>query len=212
MYDLSDKTVLVTGASKGIGASIARICGLAGAAVIAHYGTDLAGAEQATTLIPQSRKKLISADFSDLGSVEELWQAAERWRGGIDVLVNNAATMAWNGGVDQPLSIWDAVWDETLRINVLAPARLLRRAVRHFLERGHGTVITISSWAAQIRGYKSSYHCVWGIQGGYTKCDSDHCPSIRRSRHSSLCHCPGSRPNQIVRTVCHHPRWRESYN
>ena len=44
---------------------------------------------------------------------------------------------------------WDRVWAETLQVNVLAPARLLRNAVRHFRERGGGTVITVSSWAAQ---------------------------------------------------------------
>jgi NAD(P)-dependent dehydrogenase (short-subunit alcohol dehydrogenase family) len=149
MYDLSTKTVLVTGASKGIGAAIARQCGDAGAAVVAHYGTDLAGAEAATADIPGSRKKLVTADFNDLDSVEALWDAAENWRGGIDVLINNAAAMSWNGGIEEPLHVWDTVWDETLRINVLAPARLLRRALLHFLTRSKGTVITISSWAAQ---------------------------------------------------------------
>lgn len=149
MYDLSDKTVLVTGASKGIGAAIARQCGEAGAAVVAHYGTDRPGAEEAMAGIAASHKKLVAADFSDLDTVEALWQAAEHWRGGIDVLVNNAATMIWDAGIDQPLEAWDAAWETTLRVNVLAPARLLRRALRHFLARGRGTVITISSWSAQ---------------------------------------------------------------
>lgn len=148
MYDLSDKTVLVTGASKGIGAAIARQCGEAGAAVVAHYGTDRAGAEAAVSGIAESHKKLLSSDFADLDSVEALWQSAEDWRGRIDVLVNNAATMAWDGGIDQPLDVWDEVWDNTLRVNVLAPARLLRRALLHFLAKGRGTVITISSWSA----------------------------------------------------------------
>lgn len=149
MYDLSRKTVLVTGASKGIGEAIARNCGAAGAAVVAHYGSDRTGAEAATAEIDEKRKKLVSADFEDLDSVEALWKTAEEWRGGIDVLVNNAATMSFDGGFDQPLATWDAVWDKAMRVNVLAPARLLRNAVRHFLKRGGGTLITISSWAAQ---------------------------------------------------------------
>ena len=45
--------------------------------------------------------------------------------------------------------VWDDVWDEALRVNVLSPARLMRNAVRHYLENGGGTLVTISSWAAQ---------------------------------------------------------------
>lgn len=99
--------------------------------------------------IPSHRKKLVQADFSDRDSVESLWQVAEDWRGRVDVLVNNAAVMSFDGGFDQPVATWDRIWDEALSVNVLAPARLLRNAVNHFLSAGGGTIITISSWAAQ---------------------------------------------------------------
>ncbi|MGE0241625.1 MAG: SDR family NAD(P)-dependent oxidoreductase, partial [Parvibaculaceae bacterium] len=46
-------------------------------------------------------------------------------------------------------ALWDEVWDEALKVNVLAPARLMRHAVRHYLDRGGGILVTISSWAAQ---------------------------------------------------------------
>lgn len=149
MQDLSDKTILVTGASKGIGASVARRLGESGASVIAHYGTDRAGANQSMSTIADSRKLLLQADLENLDEVEAMWEAALAWRGKIDVFVNNAAVMLWGGGFDQPLEDWDAVWEKTLRINVLASARLLRRAVRHFLDGDGGTIITLSSWAAQ---------------------------------------------------------------
>ena len=54
------------------------------------------------------------------------------------MLVNNAAVMRWDGGLDAADEAWDRVWAETLQVNVLAPARLLRNAVRHFRERGGG--------------------------------------------------------------------------
>ena len=149
MYDLSGKTVLVTGASKGIGAAVARQCGEAGASVIAHYGSDRDGAVKATASIEAPQKKLLSADFADLESVEAMWQQALEWRGTIDILVNNAAMMSFDGGFDRPVEVWDKVWKETLAVNVLAPARLLRSAVNHFLDKRRGIVITISSWAAQ---------------------------------------------------------------
>ncbi len=149
LHGLAGRTVLVTGASKGIGAAIAAQLGAAGAHVIAHYGSDRAGAEAACAKTPVERKHLVAADFSRLDDVEALWSQALAWRGSIDVLVNNAATMIWNGGIDEPLATWDEVWDQTLRINVLAPARLLRQALLHFRARRAGIVITISSWAAQ---------------------------------------------------------------
>ena len=57
--DLSGKTILLTGASKGIGAATAAILGEAGAHVVAHYGSDRAGAEAATAAIPAERLSLI---------------------------------------------------------------------------------------------------------------------------------------------------------
>jgi len=149
MYDLSGKCVLVTGASKGIGAAIVRRMGEAGAAVVAHYGSDRAGAEEAVADIDPRCVKLVSAAFSDLEAVQSLWDEAEQWRGRIDVLVNNAAIMFFDGGVQASTRRWDEVWERTMQINVLAPARLLRSAVRHYLDSGGGTIITISSWAAQ---------------------------------------------------------------
>lgn len=147
--DLSGKTILLTGASKGIGAATAAILGEAGAHVVAHYGSDRDGAEAATAAIPAERRLLVQADLADLDAVERLWHAALAWRGRIDVLVNNAAVMDFSGSFSAPLETWDRVWDQALDVNVKAPARLMRSAVNHFLEAGGGAIITISSWAAQ---------------------------------------------------------------
>src|SRR5262249_6073155 len=93
MTDLSGRTALVTGASKGIGAEIAAALGKAGANVIAHYGSDRAGAEEATAAIPDEGKLVVGADLMEPGAPERLWEAAVSWRGAVDVLVNNAAVM-----------------------------------------------------------------------------------------------------------------------
>ncbi len=149
MLDLSAKTILVTGASKGIGAAIARTVGAAGASVVAHYGSDRAGAEVALADLPPERKLFVQADLHDLAAAERLWDQAEAWHGRVDAFVNNAALMLWNGGIDEDDETWDAVWQETLQVNVLAPARLARRAVKHFRAKGGGVFVTISSWVAQ---------------------------------------------------------------
>jgi NAD(P)-dependent dehydrogenase (short-subunit alcohol dehydrogenase family) len=150
MTDLTDRVVLLTGASKGIGAATAARLGRAGAHLIAHYGRDEAGAIAATAAIPAERKLLLSADLADSGAADGLWRRALAWRGRIDVLVSNAAIMHWHGGfAGEDDALWDRVWAETLAVNVLAPARLMRHAVRHFLTQGGGVIVTVSSWAAQ---------------------------------------------------------------
>ena len=149
MHDLSDKTILVTGASKGIGASIIAALGREGAHVIGHYGSDEAGARAATAGIAAERVRLIAGDLAKPGEPARIWRDALAWRGRIDVLVNNAAMMAYEGGIEDTDEVWERIWAETLQVNVKAPADLLRGAVRHFRKSGGGTIITISSWNAQ---------------------------------------------------------------
>ena len=149
MSDLTGKTILVTGASKGIGAAIAATLGRQGAHVIAHYGHDAEGARQALQHVPVGRVKWLQADLALPGETARLWGEALAWRRRIDVLVNNAAMMAWEGGIDDPDEVWNRVWDETLQVNLRAPADLMRAAVRHFRRAGGGIIITISSWNAQ---------------------------------------------------------------
>jgi NAD(P)-dependent dehydrogenase (short-subunit alcohol dehydrogenase family) len=147
--ELDGKTVLLTGASKGIGAATARILGEAGAHLVAHYGSDRAGAEAATAVIPSDRKLLVQADLAKPADIDRLWHDAVAWRGSVDVLINNAAMMAWTGGIDDDDATWERAWAETLQVNVMGPVRLMRNALRHFRPRKRGILITISSWAAQ---------------------------------------------------------------
>lgn len=149
MIRLDNRRVLVTGASKGVGAAVAAALGRAGARVVAHYGGDRAGAEEALAGVPGTHKRFVQADLHDLDATEALWDAAQSAWDGIDVYVNNAAVMLWHGGFESDKATWDAVWNDTLAVNVLAPARLMRRAVKHFRASRAGVLVTISSWAAQ---------------------------------------------------------------
>ncbi|MBS1301483.1 SDR family oxidoreductase [Loktanella sp. SALINAS62] len=146
MDDLTGKTVLVTGASKGIGAATAQAMVDAGATVIAHYGGDRAGAEAATG----GKATLLQADLSEMAAVDAFWKEARAAAGGrIDVLVNNAGIMRQTGGISDPIDEWDAVWTEALAVNVTAPARLMRHAVRDWLEANQmGAIIGIGSWVS----------------------------------------------------------------
>ncbi|PWJ17041.1 SDR family NAD(P)-dependent oxidoreductase [Jannaschia seohaensis] len=150
MTTLAGKTVVVTGVSKGIGAAVAAAMVAAGARVIGHYGRDRAGAETAVAGAADGQATLISADFHDMAAVDAFWDDCRAAAGGrIDTLVNNAGIMRQTGGIPDPIEDWDAVWSETMTVNVHAPARLLRHAVRDWLDAGKGgSIIGIGSWAA----------------------------------------------------------------
>jgi NAD(P)-dependent dehydrogenase (short-subunit alcohol dehydrogenase family) len=148
MGELTGRTILLTGASRGIGAATAQVLGARGASLVAHYGSHREGAEEAVAATPADRRLLVQADMAEPGAARALWQEAVAWRGRIDVVIVNAATMPTTAfeGTDEE---WDAGWRTALQVNVLEPASLIREAVNHFLEHGGGTLITLSSWAAQ---------------------------------------------------------------
>lgn len=144
--DLSGRTILVTGASKGIGAAIARRCADGGAHVVGHYGRDRAGAEAA---LAGRRHTLLTADAEHPEQMDALWQGALAATGRLDAVVLNAAIFLNHGGIEAPIDAWDAAWEKQLRVNTLSPARLLRHAARHFAAQGGGVIVAISSWVAQ---------------------------------------------------------------
>lgn len=146
---LDGKTILVTGASKGIGREVARRLAAEGARVVAQYGRDRDGAAEALDGVPSGRAILLGADLSRPDGADLLMREAVAKAGRLDGIVNNAAVMRFDGGIDDDDSAWDRVWAETFQVNVFSATRLLRHAVRHFREHGGGDIVGISSWAAQ---------------------------------------------------------------
>ena len=149
------KVVLVTGASRGIGACCVRMLLDGGASVVIHYNTRKEAAEALTEAAPE-RCHLVGADLAEEASPQTLWRQALAWQGRIDVLVNNAAIYevepaitedeAWPGA-------WRTTWQRVLQINLIAPAELSTLAVAHFQSRGGGILIHLSSRASH-RGEK----------------------------------------------------------
>lgn len=148
MADLAGRSIVLTGASKGIGAATARTLVAAGARLVIQFGQDRAGAEAAVAGAAPGQVDVLGADFARIEEFDDFWsRAVEAADGRIDVLVNNAAVMRQSGGIPDPTEDWDRVWAEALAVNTLAPARLLRHAVRHWLDRkATGVVVGIGSW------------------------------------------------------------------
>lgn len=147
MIRLDGKVVLVTGGSRGIGAAIVRKVVELGGEAVAHYGSNAQAAEALAASVGRDKVHLCKADLTSPGETEALWDAAEAWRGRIDVLVNNAGIYeACPLGLE--IDDWLAGWERTLRINLLSAAQLCRRAVKHFRANGGGILINVSSRAA----------------------------------------------------------------
>ena len=146
MGKLSGKVAIVTGASKGIGAGIAKGLAAAGAAVAVNYASSREGADRVVAEIEQAggRAVAIQGDVSRAEDVQRLFEEAERRLGTPDVLVNNAGIFRF-----YPL---DAVTEEEFHrqfnINVLGLILATREAVRHFGPEG-GSVINIGSVASE---------------------------------------------------------------
>jgi NAD(P)-dependent dehydrogenase (short-subunit alcohol dehydrogenase family) len=147
-FDLTGRTLLVTGSSRGIGRAIVERLGPTGARVVAHFQGSPEGAAAAVRGYPADRYRLVRADFADPRGATDLWAEAIAWAGRLDGVVLNAAIMPT---VD--LDAADGDWDEAIRtalqVNTISQADLARRAVRHFLGAGGGTLIGLSSWVTQ---------------------------------------------------------------
>ncbi len=160
---LAGQVALVSGASRGIGAAIARMLGQAGATVAVHYGrTEAAAAAIAAEIGGDS--KPFSADLKDTGQCEALVKSIIQTYGRLDVLVNNAG-IALPVAQDAPRADWERVWWETLQVNLVAGAALCHWALPHFIAQGGGRIIHIASRAA-FRGDTTDYMAYAASKGG----------------------------------------------
>jgi len=146
MSELKGKVAVVTGASKGIGAAIAKELASEGAAVVVNYASSREGADRVVAEITRNGGKAIAvkADVSKAAEIARLFAETKKAFGGLDVLVNNA-------GVYRFAPLEEVTEDEFHRqfnINVLGPLLASREALKYFGPDG-GSVINISSIASQ---------------------------------------------------------------
>ena len=139
MFDLSGKCALVTGATGGIGAAIARQLHAAGATV-ALSGTRQAMLEELASELGE-RAHVTPCNLSDAEDVERLVPAADAAMGQVDILVNNAGITRDN----ITMRMKDEEWDDVLKVNLTAAFRLSRAVMRGMMKRRHGRIISITS-------------------------------------------------------------------
>ncbi len=137
--------ILITGASRGIGAASLKLLRGRGANIIGHCSTN--------------QDDLISADLSKGGAAVDLWlRALDLLDGRIDVLINNAGVFEPNP-LDSDENDWLSSWDRTMQINLTASAELCRHAVLHWQQNGSsGRIINIASRAAHRGDSPAHWH------------------------------------------------------
>ncbi|MFL6112390.1 MAG: oxidoreductase [Catenulispora sp.] len=137
---LAGKTAVVTGASRGIGLAVTRALVSEGARVVA-------GAREITpelkALVADGEVLAVEADLTAAAGPAELVAAAVLAFGGLDILVNNVGAV--RPRLEGFLAVTDEDWAATLAVNFLAAVRTTRAALPYLLERGAGSIVTVSS-------------------------------------------------------------------
>jgi 3-oxoacyl-[acyl-carrier protein] reductase len=169
---LAGRVALVTGASRGIGAAVARGFAREGAAVMINHppGSDQMqrSAEDVATEIRAAGGTALAvcADVADRDQVERMVAEIGSAAGGVDILVNNAAQI--------PLAEWSEIttseWNRVQEVNMTGPLHCAQATFPHMREQGYGKIINVTSVTVEL-GHTSKLHYVTSKAGviGFTR-------------------------------------------
>lgn len=147
MGKLNNKVALVTGASKGIGAAIAKHLAAEGAKVVVNYASDKEGAEKVVKAVTDNGGTAIAvqADVANEGDVNRLFDETKNAFGGLDVLINNAGIYQY-----EPIEQVSATsFHQQFNINVWGSILTIQASLKLFGEKG-GNIINVSSAASKM--------------------------------------------------------------
>ena len=165
LFALTDRTALVTGASRGIGAAAAEVLAAAGADVaLLARDTDGLRATAGRVEALGRRAHLVRCDLAETETIAAAVADATAALGRIDILVNNAGIIRRSPALEYSLDDWQAVLD----VNLTAMFRLPQEAGRGMIERGSGKIINIASLLSfsgglNVIGYTASKSAVAGV-------------------------------------------------
>jgi len=185
--DMKDKVALVTGASRGIGRSIALALAEAGAAVLVHYNQRSDAAAHVVHEIEEAGGRALAqgADVRSEAEVSALVQTCiQRW-GRLDILVCNAGI--WKDAAIEVMSEED--WDEMIDVNLKGMYLVTRAAVPYLTSAGNGAIVNISSTAGQ-RGEAGHAHYA-ASKGGMIAWTKSLAPELAPNGIRVNCVAPG---------------------
>ena len=146
--DFTDKVVLITGSSRGIGRAAAQQFAEKGARVVIHYNSNRQAAEETQMMLPGGPHLIVQADISDPVAVEAMMKTAVSHMGRIDILVNNAAIYENHPLAEVSYAEWQASWQRVIGANLIGTANVTYCVGRQMIQQGNGRVVNVSSRGA----------------------------------------------------------------
>lgn len=143
---MSNRAILITGASRGIGRATAEAFAAAGDRVAIHHRDSAALAAKVLAELPGSGHAVVQADLKDPAAVRTMVDAAAEQLGGIDVLVNNAGVFVAHPITEVSYEEWQSAWQATLGVNLTGAANVTWCAVQHMGPGGR--IVNVSSRGA----------------------------------------------------------------
>ena len=145
---MSERAILVTGASRGIGSAVARAFAAAGDRVAVHHRDSAGLAASVLAALPGRGHVVVQADLADASEVRRMVDAASAQLGGLDVLVNNAGVFVPHQITEVSYEQWQQAWQHTLGVNLTGAANASWCAVQHMVAGGGGSIVNVSSRGA----------------------------------------------------------------
>jgi 3-oxoacyl-[acyl-carrier protein] reductase len=144
----SKVSILITGASGGIGRAAAIECAKRGAVIGIHYHNNLDRAEATLAALPGDGHRLYQCDIVDPQAVEQLIDQADRELDGLDVLINNAGISQRHNFEDIDYATWQESWRRVVDTNLTSASNLCFCAAKKMITRGSGKIVNVSSRGA----------------------------------------------------------------
>jgi NAD(P)-dependent dehydrogenase (short-subunit alcohol dehydrogenase family) len=187
--NLSNKTILITGASDGIGKSMASFLLKMGANVAIHYNSNKKNAVELTKGHPKEKWKIFKADLSIHENVISLFSDVKKYFNKIDVIILNAGVYIAHE-IDLENEEWMSIWNKTMNINLNSAGLLTKLGIQHFKKNNNGSFIYISSRAAN-RGETEEYLGYAASKGGLTSLAKSVARSFGKHNVKSFVIAPG---------------------
>ncbi len=199
--DLKGKTILLTGASDGIGKSVAEFLMKMGARVAVHYNSNKSSAETLAASYQETASKAFKADLSNEEDIYNLFEDVKNIFGRIDVIILNAGVFLPHS-TNNDTQEWFSVWKRTIDINLNAVGLLTKLGINHFINNNEGRFVYLGSRAV-FRGETEEYLAYAASKGGMVSLARSVARSFGKHNIKSFIVSPGFTRTQMAESFIH---------